>query len=59
MLAWWFGPWTALPLALMFQVNKLSTRMKEEAKELISEYSLEKEESHVDYDGFDSRPDDS
>lgn len=59
MLAWWFGPWTALPLALMFQVNKLSHKMKEEAKELISEYSLEKEESHDDYHGFDSRPDDS
>lgn len=57
MLAWWFGPWTALPLALMFQVQELSTKMKEEAQQLISEYSLEGEESADDYTGFDSRPD--
>lgn len=59
MFAWWLGPWTALPLAFLFQVQKLTNRMKEEAKELISEYSLEKEESRDGYSGFDSRPDDS
>lgn len=58
-ISWWFGPWTALPLAILFQVKKLSQTMKEEAQQLISEYSLEAEESNVDYTGFDSRPDDS
>jgi hypothetical protein len=57
MFAWWIGPWTALPLALRYQVTKMATRMKEEADKLISEYSLETEESHGDYHGFDSRPD--
>lgn len=57
MFAWWLGPWTALPLALMFQVQKLSTKMKEEAQQLIAEYTLETEEAGDDYTGFDSRPD--
>ena len=37
MLSWLFGPWTALPLALIRQVVKLRERMVTEAKQVIDE----------------------
>lgn len=35
MISWIFGPWTALPLALIRQVLKLRHRMVNEAKQVI------------------------
>lgn len=37
MMSWLIGPWTALPLALIRQVVKLTTTMRQKADEVLAE----------------------